>query len=390
MYQFVCYGNSLHLFFQSFSCFCRAYNKHPELSSSWLFYLPSFLPRAAAAQPSLRRCHCRVVGLGPPKVGVVGAVPDSLPQTQGQTFLGEAKSQRPEGWRGMVESEADGTKGPMSPGTGSTSVVAEAVATHTKARGTWCRFLQLWAAPGTSCLHPTPLDSDPWTHPPSQSTLQALQALVWGWSLLWAMVGWACPYLGPSRKESNVSPISQEHTGKAQDFTGPVQPCDEVPRTKKSWVSATAEVAGEPQSSNSTIIYCTGCIKLKQLSHRPRHHPLKFCAASELRDDVLSDKHTGMRAWHCSCRWVLFISLNQYHNIQTNNFPICFPEFPSPQYLSLQKHKERREGCEQGWMWKRCPWPRVCRVNGLYLNSVHAGWHARGLKGCIPSGIKMC
>lgn len=148
---------------QSLSCFCRAYNKHPELSSSWLFYLPSFLPRAAAAQPSLRRCHCSVVGLGPPKVGVVGAVPDSLPQTQGQTFLGEAKSQRPEGWRVMVEPEADGTKGPMSPGMGSTSVVAEAVATH-RSQG---NLMQIPAALGSS-RHQLP--------PPSPSGLRSLDS----------------------------------------------------------------------------------------------------------------------------------------------------------------------------------------------------------------------
>lgn len=42
MYQFVCYGNRLHLFFQTLSCCRSAYSKYPELSSSWLFYLPSF------------------------------------------------------------------------------------------------------------------------------------------------------------------------------------------------------------------------------------------------------------------------------------------------------------------------------------------------------------
>lgn len=39
---------------------------------------------------------------------------------------------------------------------------------------------------------------------------------------------------------------------------------------------------------------------------------------------------------------------------------------------------------------QRCPQLRVCGVNGLHLNAMHAGWQARGLKGCIPSGIKKC
>lgn len=54
----------------------------------------------------------------------------------------------------------------------------------------------------------------------------------------------------------------QEHPGEAQDFTDPAQPCDKVPRTKKSWAFVTAAVAGETQSTNSTIIRSIGCIKL--------------------------------------------------------------------------------------------------------------------------------
>lgn len=366
MYQFVCYGNRLHLFFQTLSCFCSAYNKHPELSSSWLFYLPPFF-KPELLQPSRPwGCHWRVLGLGPHNPFGGGGKPKDRPswERQNPRVLRNGGA----GW-GPVAGLAEPRASTSGTGSASGAELCSSLGPHSTGRRTWWIFLQLWAVLGSSCLHPASVGSDLWTHLPSQSTPQALQALAWSWTLPWAMVGWACPYLGSSRKDSNVSPKIQEHPSKAQNFTGAPQPCDKVPRTKKSQVSATAELAGEPQSTNSTIIYCTGCAKLNTWA--TEHDTIISSSVQPQNQGMIpSDKHIGRRAWHCSCRWALFISLNQYHNIQANNFLIYFPEFPCPQYLSPWQHKERREGYRvEGWVWERGPPPGVCEWLALEFSA---------------------
>lgn len=175
------------------------------------------------------------------------------PLTQGQTFLGEAKSQRPEGWRCRM-----GASGCLNQG----------------ASTSWHRGCLEFLSSEAACIH-TPQAGKHELPPPSLSGLRSLDSSTCSectpgptgtsMKLIPAPSNgqMSLPILRiQQERESNVSPLIQEHSGKTQDFTGPAQPCDKVPRIKKSWVSATAEVAGEPQSTNSTIIYCTGCIKL--------------------------------------------------------------------------------------------------------------------------------
>lgn len=97
MYQFICYGNRLHLFCQTLSCFCSAYKKHPKVSSSWLFYLPSFF-KPELLQPShpWEGAIAELWGLTLPSHLEVGAVPDSLPPNPTTDLPGRGKT--PEGW----------------------------------------------------------------------------------------------------------------------------------------------------------------------------------------------------------------------------------------------------------------------------------------------------
>jgi len=84
---------------------------------------------------------------------------------------------------------------------------------------------------------------------------------------------------------------------------------------------------------------------------------------------------------HCSLSWT---SITTYQQI---SFPSIFSSVLSREYVFTAAQKKERRVC--AGTRKGAPL-RVCGSNGLHLNSVHAGWQARGLKGCIPSGIKKC
>lgn len=133
-------------------------------------------------------------GLALPSPSVVGAVPDSLAPNPRTDLPGRGKIPEAwgmEGWDGGQRLAEP--KGQYILVQGVPRALQQPVATHHRQEN-------------MSCLHPASLDSDPWTHLPAQSTLQALQALEWSWSLPWAMVRWACPYLESNERERVMYP----------------------------------------------------------------------------------------------------------------------------------------------------------------------------------------